>query len=49
MTITLLPSSPSGAAEPGAGILVQGLRKVYGQGQTAVEALKQVDLVVGPG
>lgn len=42
--------SPGGAdVPPGGGILVQGLRKVYGQGATAVEALKQVDLVVGPG
>ena len=32
-----------------AGIGVQGLRKVYGQGDTAVEALKSVDMVVGPG
>lgn len=32
-----------------AGIVVQGLRKVYGQGDTAVEALKSVDMVVGPG
>jgi putative ABC transport system ATP-binding protein len=31
------------------GIVVQGLRKVYGQGDTAVEALKYVDMVVGPG
>lgn len=32
-----------------AGIVVQCLRKVYGQGDTAVEALKSVDMVVGPG
>ncbi len=31
------------------GIVVQNLRKVYGQGDTAVEALKSVDMVVGPG
>jgi putative ABC transport system ATP-binding protein len=31
------------------GIVVEGLRKVYGQGDTAVEALKSVDMVVGPG
>jgi putative ABC transport system ATP-binding protein len=31
------------------GIVVQGLRKVYGHGDTAVEALKSVDMVVGPG
>ena len=38
----------SAAGAPG-GIVVQGLRKVYGQGETAVEALKNVDMVVGPG
>ena len=32
-----------------AGIVVHGLRKVSGQGDTAVEALKSVDMVVGPG
>jgi putative ABC transport system ATP-binding protein len=32
-----------------AGIVVEGLRKVYGHGDTAVEALKSVDMVVGPG
>ncbi len=32
-----------------AGIVVQRLRKVYGQGDTAVEALKSVDMVVCPG
>ena len=31
------------------GILVQGLRKVYGQGDTAVEALKHVGMAVGAG
>lgn len=31
------------------GILVEGLRKVYGHGDTAVEALKNVDMMVGPG
>jgi len=31
------------------GVVVQGLRKVYGQGDTAVEALKHVDMEVGPG
>lgn len=31
------------------GIIVEGLRKVYGQGDNAVEALKSVDMVVGPG
>ena len=32
-----------------AGIVVQRLRTVYGQGDTAVEALKSVDMVVCPG
>lgn len=31
------------------GIVVEGLRKVYGHGDTAVEALKSVDMMVGPG
>ncbi len=31
------------------GILIEGLRKVYGQGDTAVEALKDVNMHVRPG
>ena len=31
------------------GILIEGLRKVYGQGDTAVEALKHVNMQVSPG
>ncbi len=31
------------------GIVIEGLRKVYGQGDTAVQALKSVDMIVGPG
>lgn len=31
------------------GIQIAGLRKCYGSGDTAVEALKSVDLAVGPG
>ncbi|MBL8244094.1 MAG: ABC transporter ATP-binding protein [Rhodanobacteraceae bacterium] len=31
------------------GILIQGLRKRYGQGDTAVDALKGVDMQVAPG
>ncbi len=31
------------------GIHIEGLRKVYGQGDTAVEALKHVDMQVAPG
>ncbi len=33
----------------GAGIRIEGLRKVYGKGDSAVEALKDVNLVVAPG
>ncbi|WP_295578088.1 ABC transporter ATP-binding protein [uncultured Lamprocystis sp.] len=36
-------------AEPGLGIRIQGLHKRYGTGDTAVEALKGVDLAVAPG
>src|SRR5690606_34314314 len=31
------------------GILIEGLRKVYGSGDTAVEALKHVNMRVAPG
>jgi putative ABC transport system ATP-binding protein len=31
------------------GILIEGLRKVYGRGDTTVEALKEVNLQVAPG
>ena len=31
------------------GIVIEGLRKVYGSGDTAVEALKHVNMVVHPG
>src|SRR5690606_37777223 len=31
------------------GILIEGLRKVYGSGDTAVEALKHVNMYVNPG
>jgi putative ABC transport system ATP-binding protein len=31
------------------GILIEGLRKVYGAGDTAVEALKNVNMQVSPG
>ncbi len=37
----------SGAA--GGGIQIQDLRKVYGHGDTAVQALKRVNMQVGPG
>ena len=33
----------------GGGILIEGLRKVYGSGDTAVEALKHVNMQVSPG
>ena len=32
-----------------AGILIEGVRKRYGQGDTAVDALKNVNMAVGPG
>jgi putative ABC transport system ATP-binding protein len=48
MVIPAATTQGKGPAKPG-GIVVQGLRKVYGQGDTAVEALKHVDMVVGPG
>ncbi|NMM12086.1 MAG: ABC transporter ATP-binding protein [Rhodoferax sp.] len=38
-------SAPSHAG----GIVIEGLRKVYGHGDTAVEALKNVNMTVGPG
>ncbi len=34
---------------PSGGIRIEGLRKVYGQGDTAVEALKNVNMAVAPG
>ena len=34
---------------PAGGILIEGLRKVYGHGDTAVEALKHVNMQVSPG
>jgi putative ABC transport system ATP-binding protein len=33
----------------GGGIRIEGLRKVYGKGDSAVEALKNVNMVVAPG
>ena len=40
----MTPSTP-----PTGGILIEGLRKVYGQGDTAVEALKNINMQVAPG
>lgn len=40
------PMNPALAA---GGIRIEGLRKVYGKGDSAVEALKNVNLVVAPG
>jgi len=40
-----LPAAPPVAR----GILIEGLRKVYGQGDTAVQALKNVNMQVHPG
>ena len=36
-------------ASPDRGIRIEGVRKVYGHGDTAVEALKDVNMVVAPG
>jgi putative ABC transport system ATP-binding protein len=41
----MTPSTPP----TGGGILIEGLRKVYGQGDTAVEALKHINMQVAPG
>ena len=41
--MTATPTPPTG------GIVIEGLRKVYGHGDTAVEALKNVNMVVHPG
>ncbi len=37
------------AEHTGSGIRIEGLRKSYGKGDTAVEALKGVEMVVAPG
>jgi putative ABC transport system ATP-binding protein len=42
--------SPTNAHHnPSGGIRIEGLRKVYGHGDTAVEALKNVNMAVAPG
>ncbi len=41
--------STMNAPTAGSGIRIEGLRKVYGKGDSAVEALKNVNLVVAPG
>ena len=42
-------SAPLHASSDDGGILIEGLRKVYGQGDTAVEALKDINMHVRPG
>jgi putative ABC transport system ATP-binding protein len=42
-------SAPLYASSDNGGILIEGLRKVYGQGDTAVEALKDINMYVRPG
>jgi len=42
-------SAPRNAFSDDGGILIEGLRKVYGQGDTAVEALKDINMHVRPG
>ncbi len=44
-----MDSNLQGQSVGSGGIVIEGLRKVYGQGDTAVEALKHVDMTVGPG
>ena len=44
-----MQSNREGKPSAPGGIVIEGLRKVYGQGDTAVEALKHVDMTVGPG
>ena len=39
----------SSAANAGLGIRIEGLRKRYGEGDTAVEALRDVNMIVAPG
>jgi putative ABC transport system ATP-binding protein len=43
------PLTAARTAPSGGGILIEGLRKVYGQGDTAVEALKNINMQVAPG
>lgn len=42
-------SAPLYVSSDNGGILIEGLRKVYGQGDTAVEALKDINMYVRPG
>ena len=46
MNLSSTSSTPNPAR---GGILIEGLRKVYGQGDTAVVALKNVNMAVAPG
>ena len=39
----------SSAANAGLGIRIEGLRKRYGEGDTAVDALRDVNMIVAPG
>ena len=49
MTPPVARPTAQAAAPRAGGILIEGLRKVYGAGDTAVEALKNVNLQVSPG
>ena len=42
-------NTPNPLSGTGGGIRIEGLRKVYGHGDTAVEALKNVNMAVAPG
>lgn len=44
----MTPNTTNGHSN-GNGIRIEGLRKVYGQGDAAVEALKDVHMAVAPG
>ena len=44
-----MDSNLQGQSVGSGGIVIEGLRKVYGHGDTAVEALKHVDMSVAPG
>ena len=49
LTPPVTQTTAQAAAPRSGGILIEGLRKVYGAGDTAVEALKNVNLQVSPG
>ncbi len=46
---TTAPGATTAPAGSGDGIRIEGLRKIYGEGETAVEALRSVHMRVAPG